>query len=59
MTNKDPAQVETIACEVCLEEIPNTVNQNAEADEYVSNYCGLECYQQWRNKHGETEVKPD
>lgn len=52
-------QVETIACNICLDEIPNTVNQNAEADEYVSNYCGLECYQQWRDKHADTDVTTD
>lgn len=44
------ANTQTIPCEICLEEIPTTVNQNAEADEYVSNYCGLECYQQWKNR---------
>lgn len=52
MTTKNDIQPETISCDVCLNEIPNTVNQNAEADEYVSNYCGLECYQQWK----ETDV---
>lgn len=50
MTDKNATNVDTIPCEVCLQEIPNTVNQNAEADEYVSNFCGLECYQQWRDK---------
>lgn len=43
-----------IECEVCLKEIPQTVGDNAEADEYVSHYCGLECYQRWQ----ETK-KPD
>jgi len=41
---------EQLACEVCLKEIPDTVHANAEADEYVSHYCGLECYQQWVQK---------
>jgi len=49
MTSNNKMQTETLACEVCLNEIPNTVNQHAEADEYVSNFCGLECYQKWRD----------
>ena len=35
-------------CEICLSEIPESVGHNAEADEYVSHYCGLECYQRWQ-----------
>ncbi|MDH3326693.1 MAG: DUF3330 domain-containing protein [Gammaproteobacteria bacterium] len=50
MIDKNTTQIETIPCKICLQEIPSSVNQNAEADEYVSNYCGLECYQQWRDK---------
>ncbi len=55
MIEKNAIHVDTIECEVCLKEVPNTVNQNAEADEYVSNYCGLDCYQQWRDKQNEQE----
>jgi len=55
MTERNATQVDTIPCEVCLQEIPETVN--AEADEYVSNYCGLECYQQWRDKQTEAETE--
>lgn len=56
MIEKDDVKVDLIACEVCLEEIPDSVNQNAEADEYVSNYCGLECYQLWRDKNALIET---
>lgn len=38
-----------LECEVCLSEIPDSVGINAEADEYVSHYCGLECYQRWQD----------
>jgi len=57
MIDKNVVKVDTVACEICLEEIPNSVNQNAEADEYVSNYCGLECYQLWRDKNTESEIE--
>ncbi|MDH5547670.1 MAG: DUF3330 domain-containing protein [Gammaproteobacteria bacterium] len=45
----------TLECEVCLREIPNTVANNAEADEYVAYYCGLECYSKWaKNNQNDT-----
>ena len=47
MNDKNVKNPEPIPCEVCLSEIPDTVSASAEADEYVSGYCGLECYQQW------------
>ena len=59
MIDKNNIQTETISCDICLEEIPTTVNQNAEADEYVSNYCGLECYQQWKDKQAKLETETD
>lgn len=34
-----------LECRVCLQEIPP--DHNSEKDEYVSNFCGLECFQQW------------
>ncbi|MEQ6290429.1 DUF3330 domain-containing protein [Vogesella sp. GCM10023246] len=37
-----------LECRVCLEEIP--ADHNSEKDEYVSNYCGLDCYQQWQQQ---------
>ncbi|MDH5301141.1 MAG: DUF3330 domain-containing protein [Gammaproteobacteria bacterium] len=37
----------SLRCDVCLKEIPASVGYNAEADEYVSHYFGLDCYQRW------------
>ena len=41
----DPVRV---ACEVCLNEIPASEAQHAEAGDYVMHFCGLGCYQVWR-----------
>ncbi len=57
MNSKRPAEVETVKCEVCLTEIPLSEAKNAEADEYVMHFCGLECYDQWRRQGGEPEHK--
>ena len=39
---------EPISCEVCLKEIPASEAKSAEAEDYVAFFCGLECYEQWR-----------
>ena len=56
MKTDDVVNPETIACEICLSEIPDSVNVSSEADEYVSNYCGLECYQEWRDQQQEKKA---
>lgn len=37
-----------LECRVCLQEIPP--DHNSEKDEYVSNFCGLACYQLWQQQ---------
>ena len=48
-TDKVDAVVQ-VACEVCLREIPPSEAKMEEASDYVMYFCGLECYQQWREK---------
>jgi len=56
MIEKNTASIKTISCEICLTEIPNSETPNSEFDAYVSNYCGLECYGQWREKQISDEL---
>jgi Domain of unknown function (DUF3330) len=39
--------VTTLACEVCLREIPHSVGRSCEGQDYVHYYCGDACYSQW------------
>lgn len=57
MTEKPtPKEPDLVACEVCLKEIPESVAMSSEADEYAQHFCGLSCYQQWRERQeGKTE----
>jgi YHS domain-containing protein len=41
---------ETVACQICLKEIPRSVAESAEAVEYVYYFCGPECYTEWRRE---------
>ena len=43
----DPVHV---SCEVCLEQVPPSEAQMEEASDYVLYFCGLECYQIWRER---------
>ena len=46
-----PAEPEqTIACEVCLKEVPTTEVHTMEAVDYVHHFCGLDCLDQWHKK---------
>lgn len=56
MTTSDkPVEVERVVCEICLKEVPITEATVPEATDYVAHFCGLECYEKWKNTRG----KPD
>lgn len=42
-----PTELEKVACEVCLKEVPTSEARIREAQDYVLYYCGLECYERW------------
>jgi len=55
MTTKDnPVEAKTVACEVCLKEVPVTEAVIPEATDYVAHFCGLECYEKWKKGRPET-----
>ena len=39
-----------VACKVCLREIPVSEASSREASDYVVHFCGLECYEIWRQQ---------
>jgi hypothetical protein len=41
-----------ISCAVCHHEIPLSAAVSREASDYVEYYCGLDCYERWRNQSG-------
>ena len=42
-----PEEPVIVPCEVCLKEIPRSEALNAEAEDYVAHFCGLDCYRAW------------
>lgn len=48
---------QTIACEVCMKEVPLSAAKTAEGIDYVVNFCGLDCYEVWQRRKAEREKK--
>lgn len=41
---------EMVPCDVCHKEIPLSIAKTFEAEDYVSHFCGLECYSKWKQR---------
>lgn len=41
------SDLEVIACEICLKEIPHDLAISHEGVEYVQYFCGIDCYAKW------------
>jgi hypothetical protein len=46
---------ELVDCEICLKEIPVSEAKNEEATDYVMYFCGLECFDKWKESGGEQD----
>lgn len=59
MTSNDkpkPVEVEQVACEICLKEVPLSEAISPEATDYVAHFCGLDCYDKWKNQQVKTDA---
>lgn len=60
MANNDkPVKVERVLCKICLTEIPITEAIIPEATDYVAHFCGLDCYEKWKNQSKKPEAPID
>ena len=56
MTTTDKTEeIELVACEICLKEVPVSDAEVPETMDYVVHFCGLECYELWKNKPADSE----
>lgn len=46
-------ETENVPCKTCLTEIPHSKAKIVEVDDYVMNFCGLECYEKWQKEKTE------
>lgn len=46
----------SIACEICLKEIPASGAKNEETSDYVFHFCGIDCYAKWKDPENLPDV---
>jgi len=54
-TRLDDTTVPLVVCGECFKRIPKDTAQSAEAADYVAYFCGLDCFQKWREKPNEAQ----
>ena len=47
--SRDAPAPATVACELCLREIPHSVARSHEGTDYVLYFCGNDCFDAWRH----------
>lgn len=50
MDKTGDTQMEVVACDICLKEVPASVVKSAEGLDYVMHFCGLECFDKWKRR---------
>ena len=48
--NKSQTGDQKVECVVCLKEVPLSEAKSEEATDYVVHFCGLDCYEKWKNQ---------
>ena len=48
----DEASCTVMSCEVCLQEIPADSVKQADAQDYIHHFCGLNCLEAWQKRAG-------
>ena len=50
MSDVNLNEVEQVACEICIKEVPKSEAQSSEASDYVLYFCGIDCYEKWQEE---------
>jgi hypothetical protein len=56
---KNTALEPQVSCEICCKEIPRSSATTSEGEDYVLYFCGLHCYDQWRDAKLSAHNKTD
>jgi Domain of unknown function (DUF3330) len=49
-TTAKPTDATLVSCETCLKQVPASEAIVSEASDYFVHFCGLECYEKWKNQ---------
>jgi hypothetical protein len=53
------SDTERVACDVCLREVPRSEAIVPEAVDYVAYFCGLQCFEKWKNLPQDPAALPE
>ncbi|MDO9144991.1 DUF3330 domain-containing protein [Rhodoferax sp.] len=56
-THDKPIELESVQCEVCLKEVPISEATIPEASDYFVHFCGLECYEKWKQQGDKSKAQ--
>ncbi|MGB4359727.1 MAG: DUF3330 domain-containing protein [Rhodoferax sp.] len=56
-SNNKPVALEPVQCEVCLKEVPLSEATIPEASDYFVHFCGLECYEKWKEQGDKSKAQ--
>ena len=45
-----PVAPERVSCEVCRKDVPKSESVVPEASDYLMHFCGLDCYEKWKQR---------
>ena len=48
--DKQIPEVELVSCDICCLEVPISAAKTPESVDYVVYFCGLDCYEKWRQQ---------
>ena len=54
-THSANGQHEHVTCGVCNKEIPKSAATSSEATDYVTYFCGRDCYDDWRRPYAKLD----
>jgi hypothetical protein len=49
-TDHKPVEPTHVACDMCMKEVPLSEATVTEATDYFMHFCGLECFEKWKNQ---------
>ena len=53
--NALPHDEQLVSCEICLKSIPASEANHSETEDYVAYFCGLECYEIWKQQQSRAD----
>lgn len=48
----------SVACATCRKDVPASAARTFEGEDYVVYFCGIDCYDRWRQRRNDSPDRP-